>query len=369
MRRLSVLIFLVAVVAACSACNVTPSAATVNGTQISESTFHTELDRVSQSSSVRCALGLITGQSVPSQGAGTGTVPTKDADAVLSLMIDQVLYNQDLARLKSTVDATYTTFARSSMAQYLTPSSGNSPCGASGTQLVSELPSWFVDQEVNFIATQARLTAVLGHTDLGPAGVDAFYQANPSDFQELCLDALATPTQSEAAAARVKIQHGASFASVAESSSINTSLEQAGFSPDGTFPCEPTAAIGTDEPDWAAALEDVGLKAGVPTPAFLDSSSTDEGGTGDWLVLELVKKEQVPLSAQVVAGIQDYLISQHESALATEQTRLLKGASVSVDPEFGAWRSSSAKAVPGVLPPSTPKSEYLLNSSADLGTS
>lgn len=370
MRRLPLLLLVVAIVAACSACNVTPSAATVNGTQISESAFHTDLDRVSSSASVRCALGLLTGQTVPQQGAGTGTLPTKDADALLSLMIDQVLYDQELVRLKSPVDATYTTFARSSLAQYLTPASGaTSPCGATGTQLVSELPTWYVDQEVNFIASQARLTTALGHTDLGPAGVDAFYKNNPSDFQELCLDALATSTQAEATADRTKIEHGASFASVSESSSINSTLEQAGFSPNGTFPCEPTAAIGSDEPNWAAALEDVHLKVGVPTPAFLDSPTTDQGGTGAWLVLELVKQEQVPLSAQVILGIQDYLVSQNETALSTEQTRLLKAASVSVDPEFGAWRSSKAGALPGVLPPSTPKSEYLLNSSADLGTS
>jgi hypothetical protein len=222
---------------------------------------------------------------------------------------------------------------------------------------------------VSFIASQARLTAVLGHVDLGTAGVETFYQNNPADFQELCLDALATSTKSQAEADRTKIQNGASFASVAESSSLNASLEQSGFSPAGTFPCEPTSAIGTDEPNWAAALEDVKLKAGVPTPAFLDDSSTDQGGTGDWLVLELVKTEQVPLSSQVAIGIQDYLVSQNESALATEQTRILHGASVNVDPDFGVWRSSKVGALPGVLPPSTPKSGDLLNPKADLGTS
>jgi hypothetical protein len=368
-RRLPLFILLAVVVAACSACDISPSAATVNGAQISESAFHTELDQVSESSSVRCALGLLTGVTVPKQGAGTATIPTKDADTVLSFMIDQVLYNQDLARLKTPVDAIYTSFARSSLAQYLTPSSGSSPCGVSGAQLVAELPAWYVNQEVSFIASQARLTATVGHVDLSAAGVDEFYQANPSDFQELCLDALATQTQKEAQADRVKIQQGASFASVAAADSINASLLQSGFSTDGSFPCEPTSAIGDDEPNWATALEDVGLKAGVPTPAFLDSSTSDEGGTGDWLVIELVKKEQVPLNGQVVSSIQDYLVSQHETALATEQTRLLRSASVNVDPEFGSWGAIKAGALPGVFPPSAPKTEYLLNRSSDLATS
>jgi hypothetical protein len=369
-RRLSVLALLVAIVAACSACNVTPSAATVNGTQISESAFQTELQRVSSSPPVRCAIGLLTGQSIPAEGTGTDTIPTKDADVLLSLEIDQVLYNQDIARLSGKVSATYTSFARNSLAQYLTPSSGaTSPCGVSGAQLVAELPGWYLDQEVDFIASQARLTALLGHVDLGPTGVDAFYQANPNDFTELCLDVLATSTQKEATADLTKIRHGASFASVAQTSSLNSTLEQEGFSPDGSFPCELSTAILDDEPNWAAALDSVNLKPGVAATPFQDSPQEDEGGTNDWLVVALVKRELVPLAEQVVVGIQGYLVSEHESALVAEQTKLLHRASVVVDPEFGAWRPAKVGELPGVLPPTAPKSVYLMNGNANLGTS
>ena len=62
-------------------------------------------------------------------------------------------------------------------------------------------------------------------------------------------------------------------------------------------------------------------------------------------------------------------MSQNETALATEQTRLLRSASVNVDPEFGSWGSIKAGALPGVFPPSAPKTEYLLNRSSDLATS
>ena len=349
---------------------MTPSAATVNGTQISESAFHTELDRVSQSAPVRCALGLITGQTIPANGAGSDTIPTKDADAVLSLMIDQVLYTQDLTRLKASVDTTYTSFAHNSLTQYLTPASGaSSPCGTSGAQLVAELPAWFVDQEVSFIASQARLTAALSHVDLSSAGVETFYRDNPADFQELCLDALATTTQAEAESDRTKIKDGATFASVAESSSLNASHPRPASPRTARFLASRLLRSVPTSPTGPLALEDVKLKAGVPTPAFLDDSSTDQGGTGDWLVLEIVRTEQVPLNSQVSLGIQDYLVSQNESALATEQTRILHSASVYVDPDFGAWRSSKVGALPGVLPPSTPQSGDLLNPKADLGTS
>ena len=152
MRRLPVFVALGALVAFGSACNFTTSAATVNGTQISESSFQTELQQISSNSTVRCAIGLLTGQTIEQQGAGTATVPTKVADTLLDQQIEQLLYTQDLSRLHTAVTTVYTTFVRSELGQFLTPSSGvTSPCGLTGTQLVAALPTWFVNQEVNFL--------------------------------------------------------------------------------------------------------------------------------------------------------------------------------------------------------------------------
>jgi hypothetical protein len=373
-RRLTVLLALGAVVALGSACNLTSPAATVNGTQISESSLQSELQQISSNSSVRCAIGLLTGQTVPAHGAGDSTVPTKVADTVLDQQIEQVLYDQDLARLHTSVGTVYTSFVREELPQFLTPASGtSSPCGLSGSDLVAALPSWFANQEVNFLSAQARLSTALDHTDIGPAGVDAYYDSSTakSQFAEVCLDALAASDQSAAKAARLKILAGASFASVVRSSSINgtPALVQEGFTLTGALPCIPAVDLVDDLPNWAEALILVNQRIGYPTAAFLDSSQADQGGTNDWLVISLVRKQEAPLDQQIILDIQGTLLSQSESDLASEQTRLLAHASVTVDPQFGSWNPGKAGSAPEVAAPPLPKSEFLLNSNADSGSS
>ncbi|MGO9341518.1 MAG: hypothetical protein ACLP6E_03220 [Acidimicrobiales bacterium] len=374
MRRLPVLISVGALVALASACNVTSPAATVNGTQISESSFQSELQQIASNSSVRCAIGLLTGQTIPAQGAGSSTVPTKVADTVLDQQIEQVLYTQDLSRLHTSPGSVYTSFIRDELPDFLTPASGvTSPCGLSGSQLVSALPGWFVNQEVSFLSAQARLATALDHTDIGPAAVEAYYNSSTgrSEFEEDCLDALAASSQSAANAARLKLLAGASFESVVRSSSINdtAALEQDGFTATGALPCVPSVELVDDLPNWAGALVQVNQRKGDPAPAFLDSSQVDQGGTNEWLVIELVRTQEAPINQQITLDIQGALLSQSEQDLAAEQTRLLGRASVTIDPQFGSWKPGTAGSPPEVEAPPLPKSEYLLNRSADLGNS
>ena len=180
--------------------------------------------------------------------------------------------------------------------------------------------------------------------------MDAYYNstAGKSEFNELCLDALATSSQAKANAARAKILAGSSFASVVQSSSLNgtPALVQEGFTPTGLLPCVPTTSVINDLPNWAEALIQVSQRTGVPAPAFLDSSQADQGGTNDWLVIELVGKQEAPLNQQLVLDIQGTLLSQSESDLASEQTHLLSKASVTVDPQFGSWNPGKTGALP-----------------------
>jgi hypothetical protein len=373
-KRLLVLIGVGALVALSSACNITSPAATVNGTQISESSFQSELQQISSNSSVRCAIGLLTGQTIPALGAGSSTVPTKVADIVLDQQIEQLLYNQALSRLHTSTGTVYTSFVREELPDFLTPASGaSSPCGLSGSELVAALPSWFVNQEVDYLSVQARLATALNHTDIGPSAVQAFYNssAGKSEFEEDCLDALADSSQSAANSARSKLLAGTSFASVVRSSSINdtATLQQEGFTATGELPCVPSAELAEDLPNWAGALLQVNQRIGDPAPAFLDSSQVDQGGTNDWLVIELVRKQEAPINQEITLDIQGDLLSQSEQDLAGEQTKLLAKASVTIDPQFGSWKPGSAGSPPQVEAPPLPKSGYLLNRSADLANS
>ncbi len=351
-----------------SACNVTPPAATVNGTQISDSTLQNEINEVSQSASVRCALSILTGAQIPSSGAGSLTVPTTLADAELTALINQDIYTDALAKVHIQLTAEFKSYANNFMPQYLTPASGSSSCGVSGSQLLAELPSWFVNQQVDLLGSEEQLISVVGHVDLGPSGIDAFYNNNPNDFDELCVDVAAEHTQAEANADRTKLLNGASFASVAQAS-LDPTLAANGINANGTFPCEPPTAILDDLPNWAAALDNINLKQGEPTAAFQDAAGVDQGATGDWLVIELVGKEKVPLTQQLEVEIQEALVSNNANLFVAEQTKLLHQASVTVDPEYGSWSTLNAKSLPVVRPPTYPGRGDVLNPNVDSSTS
>jgi hypothetical protein len=367
-KRILALAAIGAVVACTSACNVTPPAATVNGTSISDSALQNEINQVSQSSSVRCALSILTGGHIPTSGAGSLTVPTTLADAELTALINQDIYTEALARVHVQVTAQFKSYATNFMSQYLTPQSGSSSCGVSGSQLLAELPGWFVNQQVDLLASEEQLISAVGHVDLGQSGIEAFYNGNPNDFEELCVDVAAEHTQAEANADRTKLLNGASFASVA-ASSLDPTLGANGINANGSFPCEPPTAILDDLPNWAAALDNINLKQGEPTAAFQDVAGVDQGATGDWLVIELVGKMKVPLTQQLAVEIQEALVSNNASVFVAEQAKLLHQASVTVDPEYGSWKALNDKSLPVVRPPTYPSRGDLLNPNVDSSSS
>lgn len=364
MKRVGALVLFGAIALSLSACNVSPPAATVNGVAIPQSALRDELNRLSSQSTVRCALGILAGQVIPAHGAGSGTIPTSIADAELSQLIDQQLYTQDLAKHHSPVDKQYQSYARAFMAHYFTPASGSSSCGMTGSALVSALPKWFLNQQVSFLATEEKLVSVVGHVDLGPQGIQTFYKQNPDDFAKLCFDVIAESTQAAAKSDDALLRAGHSFAAVAATSD-NGKLAQDGFQTDGSYGCEYASQVLEEQPDWAGALDQAGLKVGSVTAPFLDSSQSDDGGTNDWLIVKLTERQEVPLSSSIATDIQGYLVSENANAFVTEQAKVLKGAKVTVDPQYGSWSPGTKKTAAGVIGPSTPKPEFLLNSNVN----
>jgi hypothetical protein len=367
-KRILALVTIGVVVACTSACNVTPPAATVNGTQISDSALQNEVNEVAQNASVRCALGILTGSHIPVSGAGAQTVPTTLADAELTALINQQIYTGALTKVHVQLTSQFKGYARNFMPQYLTPSSGAGPCGVSGAQLLAELPAWFVNQQVDLLGSEEQLISVVGHVDLGQAGITAFYNDNPNDFVEFCLDVAAEKTQAAASADRTKLLNGASFASVAEAS-LDPTLAANGIQANGSFTCAAPTDILDDLPNWAAALDNINLKQGEPTAAFQDVVGVDQGATGDWLVVELVSKEKVPLTQELGVEIQEALVSNNASVFVAEQAKLLHQADVTVDPEYGSWSTLTSKSLPVVRPPTYPSKNDLLNPGADSSTS
>ncbi len=351
MNRLLPLLAVASLAALASACDVSPPAATVNGTVISQSTFDTEVATLASSPAAQCALEL-QGASLPSiSGVSTSSVTTAFAAGELSSLVEQALLSQALARRHATVTTADLAAARADVAAELVPPAGStsSPCGAEGNQLLSELPRSFVSEQVAFQAEAERLLTLVAHVSVSRVAVAHYYLSHPADFAEDCLSGILVSTQAEANAIRSQIVSGAeSFAAEARAHSLDTQSGPSG----GSLGCVPATEI--TNPQLIGVL--LKLKVGQVSQPLFEQQATNSGG---WVLIELTGRPEEPLTA-VAAGIRRQILSAHSSALQRELTKLIRRAKVNIDPRYGKWSSKA-----GVTPPSPPPAKDLLSPSAD----
>lgn len=352
-RRLLALAALAALGALGTACDLVPPAATVSGSTVSRSQLDSLLSDVAHSPYAQCALEL-QGVNLPTPltGAGQDTVSSELAAYELSTLVLGRLIDADLARRGQAVTAADLSAARADLVAQFTPTSGaTSPCPGqiAGETLYGRLPSGFRQDELAFSAGEDQLAVTLGHLDVSPAALYAYYQAHPADFQELCLSDIAVASQSQAASLRQAIVSGASsFAAEAEQSSLDSSTAADG----GQIPCVPSSEVANGVITSAIA----GLSPGQISQPVFDSSAS---ASGVWFLLEVDGRPSIPFS-QAQTQIREQLLSAENSAVSARLGRLAKAADVSVDPRFGTWSSAE-----GVTPPRTPPATDLLSSAAD----
>jgi parvulin-like peptidyl-prolyl isomerase len=353
-RRLLLLAALAALSAAGTACDVSPPAATVDGSTVSRSQLDSQLSAISKSSYAQCALEL-QGLSLPSSltGAGDFTVSSQLASYELSTLVVGQLIDRDLARRGRSVNTGDLADARADLATQLTPSGGSaSPCpGAiAGETLVDRLPAGFRDQQVQFLAAEEKLAVTLGHVDVSPAALLAFYRAHPTQFQEVCLSDIAVDSQSQAQSLRAAIVSGsATFAAEAEQNSLDTDTAASG----GQIPCVPSSEIVNSVIVSAIA----GLSAGQISQPVFEQTSSSVGGI--WFLLEVDGRPSIPFS-QAESQIRQQLLSAQNATVSAALSRAAKAAKVSVDPRYGSWSAAE-----GISPPKAPPEADLLSSSAD----
>ncbi len=357
MRRLFSLAVLAALAAATAACDISPSAATVEGASVSRSQLDAQLSAISQSPYAQCALQL-QGENLPSTVAGAGdfTVSTQLSSAVLSTMVLERLVDADLARRGHPVTATDLADAKADLATQLTPGSGSaSPCpGAlAGQPLVDRLPPLFRNEEVGFLAAQEQLAITLGKVDVSRPALLAYYKAHPSQFQEICLSDIAVSTQAEAQSIRAAITSGStSFAAQAAQNSIDTQTAPGG----GQIPCVAASQIVNQVILNAIS----GLGPGqISQPVFENTSSTG-ASNGVWFLLKVDSRPTVAFS-QAQSSIRQQLLSAQNATVSAEFSRLAKKAKVVIDPRYGTWSPTS-----GVVAPPAPPADDLLSRTADV---
>lgn len=354
MKRLPVLALLATLAVAGTACDLSSPAATAGSATISRGQLDSELILVANNQYVQCTLQL-QGVTLPSPitGEGDDTVNSSVSSFELSTLVLEQLVSQDLAARHVSVTASDLSAARSDFVTEVTPSQSASPCpdGVQGQQLVSRLPGAFVDEQVKFLAEQELLAATLGHVDLSTQALQGYYNAHPSQFQEVCLSDIAVQSQAQAQSIRANIEAGKqTFAAAAQQSSIDTSTSAGG----GAIACVPMSEVVNN-----VVLDAInGLQPGqISQPAFEAQSMGST--TGVWFLLEVNGRPLVPFS-QAEPAIRNQLLATQNSTVSDEFAKLTKQAGVTVDPRYGTWSAAG-----GVQPPKSPPQDIVLSPSAD----
>jgi PPIC-type PPIASE domain len=353
-KRLLSLVLLGALALSAAACDAAPTAATVNGVTISQTELYNDLAIIAGESSstltpTACMLELQGANvPVPANGVGEGTVTQDLAAYQLTTMIIGELVHQRLAKLGQAVTAADLSAARVDLATQLSPSpsQGSSPCGLTGDQLAAKVPADFYRRQVQYLAEQEKLAAIIGGVDLSQSALNAYYLAHPAEFQLICLSDIAVATQAQAAQLRSQITAGTvTFETAAGQSSIDSQTAQNG----GQIPCVPAAQIQNQV--ILGAIN--GLKVGdISQP--VNNPASAPGAQAVWLLLKVDDRPLVPLS-QAESQIRQELLAAHNSQVTAEFSRLTGSSDVTVNPQYGSWHKLS-----GVHSPVPPPARDLL---------
>ncbi len=372
MKRLLVLLLVLAGGLAWAAFSVPSNAATVNGASISQQDLNSDVNAIAGSEYYQCYLNSEaylssngSEQLPPVVGAGTGqyagdhpTATTAFVASYLETEIGHQLLLQAASERHVTVTQADLATARSSLTQEIssvmseilqTQQGQDVRYGCSltgqavtGQQVLSTLPASFVDEQVQFVATAAALEEDLAGVGSSDEDLQGYYVAHGAQFDTACLTAAVFSSESAAQDAAAQVAFGTPFATVASSTSSS------GGGPQG---CD--------------VLAD--LESKLPSDANLGSLATgavsapvDDNGT--YLLLQITSRTPTPYSkakAAVANAVQQAGSTATQKALAVAERR----SAVSVNPQYGVWVPVNAS----VLTPFSPEPTDVLNATANVG--
>lgn len=340
-----------------SACNVDPPAATANGTDISEAALNSQLQTLESTQYGGCLLQIENPQlsTTPLQGSGgSGTYTTAFAGAVLESQVGQLLAEQyamskgitvsssDLATAKSDFQSTLNGEISAAVQQSTTTGTTSlcqtaSGAALSGQDLLTNLPPSVTEAQIRNQAFDEKLLA--DGADLSEAAIFEYYAANKAEFTTDCVSRIVTSSQAAANQAVAQVNAGASFATVAKSSSIDASTAANG----GALGCSYTEA------EVAQALGQESVQVGRPIEPGQPSSN------GEWSVYQVTSQTLAPLSA-VTSVVQRELLqaTPNVNRVSKEIIAFAHRSDVSVDPQYGTWNRLN------VVPPVAPPPQFLL---------
>ena len=370
MKWLLALLVIFAGVVAWAALAVPTNAAVVNGSAISQASLNADVHAIAGSAEYQCYLNSeaylsSNGSQVglpPVTGAGKGqneddnpTATTAFVATYLDTAIGHRLVEQLAARHGVTTNSAQLAEARTSLTNQITSvmqqvaqtAQGQNPafsCGAArapltGDQVLASLPSWFVDQEVQFDATASALQEDLAGVGSSEANLRSYYEKHHAQFDTVCFNAAAFPDQASAQGAQAALDFGTPFSQVASSATQS-----------GAIPCTALVAVAGELGTNISTLDGVAV----------GQASAPINVNGNYIVLELSTRTPTPFATAkpiVSQAVQQVGATATQAAI----TRAERQASVSVNPRYGKWHPALAS----VYPPTIPKPTDVLNAPAN----
>ncbi len=310
-----------------SACSVSPYAAKVNGTVITQGELINELKSVALNKSFVAQLEKSQGSIY---GSGSGTFSSTFTAEILNRRISITLINEALDRLHLKVSPSALAVA------YPVASAG-----FGGATVFAGFPKAYQAQLISDTAAVNTLESHLAGKVLTSSTINSYYNQHVGSFTEYCSSDILVSTQSQASSLASQISKGASFSTIAKKYSKDTNTAANG----GVLGCgllsQYTSAFGST---FTSAVSALGVN---------QVSKPFKGGQG-WYLVEVTSKPVVPEAQAVPSIVSQLLGSQAPTKLAQYVQSFAKSSSVYVNPAYGSL--SLANGQVAVLPPSQPSS-------------
>jgi len=323
-------------------CNLrlSPYAAIVNGSEISQQELNDSLSAIVNNSSYKCTIQA--SGTTHLLGAGDGTYSSAFSAEVLSILIQDNVVHQHVARLGLTVPSSLQPIAMAQLEASTTPATS---CPGSGASLITAFRPSYLQLLLRFQMDEDVLAAHLVGTTLQKDHLASYVASHENTMSMACVSVIVVASKAVAASLQAQVRRGASFATLAKAHSTDTSTAPQG----GVIGCVPTTAF---NPPLDKVI--AGLTTGrVSSPISFSSS---------WLLL-LVTKRQAEAYSQEVSSI----VSAEQSTFSTLFPQLIRSAKIEVDPQYGTWNKKPNP--PAVEPNAGPPGKLVPNASANTGPS
>jgi hypothetical protein len=354
-KRILVLLIVLAGGLAAAAFAVPSNAATVNGVAISQQQLNSDLSAIGKSPDYQCFLNAeeavgTQGQTglPPLDGVGTEpgtqshpTVTAAFAANYLDTMIGHQLVFELAAKKHLQVTPQGLTAAHTQLVGEMTAilqdvSGSKYACnsGATARSILATMPSSFVNRNITFDATVSVFEENEAGVGSTPADLERYYGAHASEFDKACFTVAEYTNQADAVAAAAAVAAGTPFSQVAS--------QVTGGGPQGCSDLYPIASQ---------------LPAGSNLESLpLNTLSSPIAVNGSYLLVEITKRTPTPFAkaeSQVQVAAQSAGSTKARSAINGAE----KAASISVNQRYGEW--TPARAV--IVPPVSPLSGDVLN--------